>query len=329
MPSSPAETLDLSVVIPTYNRADTLRETLESLARQDFRGRYEIIVVDNNSTDHTRDVVTEAQRAGGVPIHYLHERRAGVHYARNLGAQHARGRILYYTDDDMVADGAMLAELVKPFALDPRIAVVTGRVLPIWEREPPEWVKRHCSNTLLSLQLRSEDLIVSNDDPGVWSCHEAIRRDVLFECGGFNPENTEGNWVGDGETGLNLKVQARGYKFAFTGAAITHHVIPATRMTQRYLSRRLANQGNADVFTWYRREQPNARRLLKAELTSVWNYGRELLAGMADFVTRDDAWRVHLARVSYFRARLAYCRRLRRDPGWRAFVLRDNWLTNA
>jgi hypothetical protein len=149
---------------------------------------------------------------------------------------------------------------------------------------------------------------------------------VLFECGGFNPENTEGRWVGDGETGLNLKVRERGYKFAFTGRAVTHHVIPAARMTQRYLSRRLENQGNADVFTWYRQAQPGTRRLLRAELGAALNCGVEAVAAAIDLMARNDRWRVHLARISYFRARLAYCRRLRRDASWREFVLRDNWL---
>jgi glycosyltransferase involved in cell wall biosynthesis len=319
--------MQMSVIIPTYNRANSLRVTLQSLLEQDLSpASYEIIVVDNNSSDHTVAVVREIRQSGVVDVRYLHEARPGVHYARNLGATQAQGTILYFTDDDMVADRRMLSELLIPFAFDPRIAVVTGRVLPKWESDPPAWVKKHCANTLLSLQLRSEDLIISNEDPGVWSCHEAIRKDVLLECGGFNPENTEGRWVGDGETGLNLKVQARGYKFAFTGKSVTHHVIPAARMTQRYLNKRLENQGNADVFTWYRRERPDDLRLAKAQLTSILNCGLEMLAGVSNFVTRNDAWRMHRARLNYFRARFAYCRRLRRDPTWRAFVLKDNWM---
>ena len=330
MISLPVDVVKLSVIIPTFNRARSLRATLHSLLEQDLgTASYEIIVVDNNSSDDTAAAVREILAHSAVDVRYLHEPRPGVHYARNLAATHARGRVLYYTDDDMVADRQVLSELLKPFALDPRIGVVTGRVLPIWEREPPAWVVRYCANTLLSLQLRTEDLIIADEDPGVWSCHEAIRKDVLFDCGGFNPENTEGQWVGDGETGLNLKVQARGYKFAFTGKAITHHVIPAARMTQRYLRKRLENQGNADVFTWYRRDRPDNTRLVKAELTSLWNCGREMLAGVSKFVTRNDAWRMHIARISYFRARLAYCRRLRREPGWREFVVRENWIQES
>src|SRR5438309_1301916 len=262
--------MQVSVIVPTFNRARTLRATLETLIDQDFdRAQYEILVVDNNSTDQTPGVVKELQAQSPMHLRYLHEPRAGVHYARNLAAVNALGRVLYYTDDDMVADRAMLSELLKVFDLDPLIAIATGRVLPKWEVDPPDWVLKYCTNSILSLQLRSEPLLVSHENPGVWSCHQAILKSVLIEAGGFHPENTQGVWVGDGESGLNAKVEEKGYKFAFTASAVTHHVIPPGRMTQRYLNRRMANQGNADTFTWFRAARPTDEELKNDEYLSV------------------------------------------------------------
>jgi hypothetical protein len=322
--------MKVSVIIPTFNRPRTLRATLKTLIEQDFdHSEYEILVVDNNSTDDTPAVVRELQARSPVRLRYLHEPRPGVHYARNLAAVNASGRVLYYTDDDMIADRTMLSELYKVFDLDPLVACATGRVLPKWEVDPPDWVVKYCANGILSLQLRLESLIVSHEDPGVWSCHEAILKDVLIECGGFNPENTEGLWVGDGESGLNAKVEARGYKFGFVGSSVTHHVIPPGRMTQRYLNKRMENQGNADTFTWFRTARPDTRELIGNERTCIRNGMRAMLAAAKGFAKGRDSWHVDRAQVSYWRARFSYCRRLRRDFAWREFVMRDDWIAEA
>src|SRR6266481_5430132 len=121
----------VSVIIPTFNRAQSLEETLRSLINQNYEANsYEIIVVDNNSSDHTKDLVACWKNKSAVPLLYLFEGRQGVHYARNTAFRYAKGEILYYTDDDMTADKELIKEIVKPFAYDPKIAVSTGPVLP-------------------------------------------------------------------------------------------------------------------------------------------------------------------------------------------------------
>lgn len=319
--------MKLSVIIPAHNRAQTIGVTLWSLIQQDIDPKsYEIIVVDNNSKDNTADVVKDIQSRSTVSVRYHFESRPGVHYARNWGAVHANGEILYFTDDDMAAESGMLRELLGLFELDAAIATATGRVLPKWQCEPPIWVKKYCQNSLLSLQLRPEELIVSPDDVGVYSCHQAIRKKVLLECGGFNPENTGGIWVGDGESGLNLKIKARGYRFAYTSKAVTHHLIPPGRMTQQYLNRRLENQGYSDSFTWFRAERPDDSRLFRSQIRCLLECGRESLRLVKRILSFHGDWRLNRARISYHRARFSYIGRLRRDPHWREFVLKDNWI---
>src|ERR1700675_1618753 len=126
----------VSIIVPTYNRANSLGLTLESLINQSYKKHnYEIIVVDNNSTDDTRKLIEEWQKKSvAPPIKYLFEPRQGVHYARNAAFKHAKGEILYYTDDDMIADADLLKEIVKPFGYNSKTASVTGRVLPKWEQ---------------------------------------------------------------------------------------------------------------------------------------------------------------------------------------------------
>src|SRR5574341_1594500 len=196
----------VSVIIPTYNREKMLGITIESFIKQTYPvGRYEIIISDNNSNDNTKYIVHEWQGKSNVAIKYFLEARQGVHYARNSAAKIAKGAILYFTDDDMIADKDLLTNLIKVFLMDYHVASATGRILPKWETEPPQWILKYCYNRWLSLNDRSEQLIIAPFDMDVFSCHQAVLREAFFKSGGFNPENTAGEWIGDGETGLNIK----------------------------------------------------------------------------------------------------------------------------
>ena len=295
----------VSIVIPTFNRVETLEKTIESLIKQTYpQDHYEIIVVDNNSTDSTRSRVEKCKCLSSVEVQYLFESRQGVHYARNVALKRARGEILYYTDDDMIADADLLTQIVKPFALNAKVGTVTGRVLPVWEIAPPDWVLRFCKNELLSLQDKPEHLIISPNDCGVYSCHQALRRDAFVAAGGYLPENTAGEWIGDGETGINLRLKELGYYFAYVGTAITHHVIPAGRMTQSYLNSRLGNQGNCDSYSDYRKYRFSNYQL-------VWQILAHLTQAILHsglFCTKvllgKKSWRMNLAYISYFRKRV-------------------------
>lgn len=318
--------MKLSVIIPTYNRADLIGITLQSLTEHQLpASEYEVLVVDNRSTDDTAAVVRKFQATSPVPVRYSFEERAGVHYARNAGALAARAELLYYTDDDMIATPGMLAELMRLFELDARIATASGRVLPKWQSDPPAWVLEHCQNTLLSLQFREEDLLVADYDVA-FSCHQMIRKSALIECGGFNPENTGGSWVGDGETGLGIKLRARGHKFAYTSRAVTYHMIPQARMTQEYLHRRMANQGYADAYTWYRASRPTDAELTRGQARFALASAADFLRSWRNRMRGRSAWRVQRARVDYHRAHFAFARQIQRDASLRAFVLRDDWM---
>jgi glycosyltransferase involved in cell wall biosynthesis len=304
-----------------------LRTTLGSLINQSYdKKNYEIIVVDNNSSDETRAVVEEWRKRASVEIQYRFEARQGVHYARNSALQCARGEILYYTDDDMVADFNLLAEIVKPFALSSKVATVTGRVLPKWEHTPPDWVLYLCQNGLLSLHERAEDLVIAPYDCGVISCHQALRRDAFAKSGGFNPENTAGEWIGDGETGLNIKLKELGYWFAYIGSAVTYHAIPRERMTQAYLNKRLANQGNCDSYTDYRRNKYTSGQLIVRILTHGFAIGIHSFAFVGKFIMRRGSWRMNQARISYYASRVLYDWRLFSDEAWRELVRQRDWL---
>jgi glycosyltransferase involved in cell wall biosynthesis len=319
----------VSVIIPTYNRAEMLRVTVNTFLAQSYPAdRWELILVDNNSSDNTWNVI-EDLAARDSRIRPLKERRKGAHFARNSGALAAKGTILYFTDDDMLADPELLERIVEVFDADGKIASVTGKVVPRWETEPPAWVLEHLKNNLLSLNDLGEATIISDDDPGVFSCHQAVRRDVFVAAGGFNPDTNAGLYTGDNETGLNIKIRKLGYRFAYVGAAVTQHMIPASRMTQKYLNSRMADQGSCDSYTDYRAIHPGPVRLAKRIVAHTALIGIAALKAGLKRVGGHSAWHIDLARTRYHRNRARYDARLLTSESWRQFALRDNWLDDA
>lgn len=318
----------ISVIIPSYNRARMLGITIESFMNQDYPpDSFEIIIADNNSTDNTREVVADWQLKSAVPITYLFEQRQGVHYARNSAAKIATGNILYFTDDDMIADSKLLTEIVTVFSLDPLVGAATGRVLPKWEIEPPEWILKLCYNGWLSIfdQL-GEGIKIEQYDLGVYSCHQAIRREAFFKSGGFNPESTYSDYIGDGETGLNNKLKDLGYKFGYNSKSLIYHMIPPSRMTQDYLNKRLANQGSADCYTEYKKNIFSKEELLQR----ISSYHQKTLEhsyyATMKRISNEINWHLDEARTHYYLSRIAYDLRLMHDPHWRDLVLRYDWI---
>jgi glycosyltransferase involved in cell wall biosynthesis len=319
----------ITVIVPTYNRRHSLITTLNSFVTQTLdASQFEIIVCDNNSSDDTR-VCMEAflLKSKSPRLRYVFEPRQGVHYARNSAALLAEGRILYFTDDDMVATPDLLENVLGTFAIDPLIGCVTGKVLPRWAVEPPLWILKHCNNSLLSLISRRERLLVAAYDVGCYSCHEAIRSDVFFRTGGFHPENTAGVWIGDGETGLNQEILQLGYLFAYTNNAVIYHCIPPARMTQSYLNGRMYNHGFCDSYSEYR-ELGGQRKLalISSIALSFFRLPRLSILALSKYIVRRDGWHLELGRIFYHLAKINYKLRLLRSSYWRRLVLHRDWL---
>jgi glycosyltransferase involved in cell wall biosynthesis len=325
--------MKISIIIPTYNRGHYITETIDSFVNQNYPSAdYEIIISDNNSTDDTESII-QSKIAENLPVQlsYFKETKQGVHYARNSAAKRARYELLYFTDDDMIADPELLNEIVRPFIFDEKVGTATGRVLPKWEVPPPAWVERLCNNAYLSLLDPPTDFLITRDIDNLYSCHQAIRRDVFFMTEGFNPENTKGVWVGDGETGLNIKIKQMGYKFAFNGKSVIHHIIPPSRLTQTYLNKRIGNGAYCHAYTTYREQRPSNFGLLIENLRLIF------VAAPVKFLsifwktvkTKDFHYlRFAIAHIFYFYKRLNYNFKILFNPNWKKFVLKNNWLSD-
>ena len=132
---------DISVIICTYNRAEMLRETLESwLPVQNVGPDVELIIVDNNSTDHTQQVVESFRPACPSQLRYVCETNVGLSYARNRGIKEASANIVVFVDDDVYFDKDWLNALLKAFNDNPEISCVGGKSIPKFEVDKPDWI---------------------------------------------------------------------------------------------------------------------------------------------------------------------------------------------
>src|SRR4051794_32553856 len=133
--------LEVSVVLSTYNRGPLLEPALRSVLAQQqaLTPPFELIVVDNNSTDGTRDIIQRIA-AGDPRVRYVFEAPQGLSHARNAGIREARAPFIAFTDDDVRAEPDWIAALLRAFRESPEVDFVGGRVLPIWPSPPPAWL---------------------------------------------------------------------------------------------------------------------------------------------------------------------------------------------
>lgn len=180
--------MDITVLVCTYNRADDLRALLESVLAQETHGclEYEVLVVDNNSSDHTREVVEELIAAGHSRLRYLFEVKQGLSEALNAGLAATRGEFVQKIDDDQLMPPGYLAQLVRAFRENPDVAFIGGKVLPIWEQQPPHWLTREHWSPLGMADYGDEPFIVDEDRP-VCLLTGAFRTADLLAAYGFRP----------------------------------------------------------------------------------------------------------------------------------------------
>jgi len=259
-----------SVIIPSLNRAQSLALCLRSLVAQERSGEdWEVLVVDNGSTDETRDVTQAYIAQHPQPaIRYVLEPIPGLLSGRHRGAREAKGDILIFVDDDIEADPCWLAAIMDTFQ-DPTVHLVGGKNLPRYETAPPGWLEafwertpyggRMC--TWLSL-LDIGDEVIEVDPRYVWGLNFAIRRQTLIESGGFHPDcipKSLQHLQGDGETGLSDKIRVAGRRAIYQPRALVHHAAPSSRLTVEYFENRAFYAGVCNSYTRIRANNGLAR----------------------------------------------------------------------
>jgi glycosyltransferase involved in cell wall biosynthesis len=229
---------DVSVVISTYNRCGALAGAIESVLSQGSAGlRYEVILVDNNSSDRTRDVVGELGRRHPERLRYVFERQQGLSYGRNAGIRAATGRIIALTDDDVRVAPDWVGGIVEAFEANPHVDYIGGKVLPRWVQPPPAWLVGHHWSPLALQDYADERIETSAARPVCFvGANLAFRREVFDRIGLFNPDlQRVKNGIGSTEDHeLQLRVWRAGMRGLYCPNVVVHAEVTPDRMTKAY-----------------------------------------------------------------------------------------------
>ncbi len=233
----------LSVIICTYNRDQHIRRALESLVRQDCdSSSYEIIVVDNNSTDRTAEIIKRFKEEHPTyNIVLTEEKRQGLSYARNKGLAMASGKYVSYIDDDGIAREDYVSQIKQYTEQFPDDVAFGGKVLPRYEKgKAPAWMSSYIERIISIVNLGDNVKILKKIYPV--GCNMFFKKDVLEKIGGFN---TALKLRADDKY-IFLKIRETGYRVLYLPKVIVWHFIDDFRNSLAYVKKVSKLNGEAE-----------------------------------------------------------------------------------
>jgi glucosyl-dolichyl phosphate glucuronosyltransferase len=224
--------MELSIVICTYNRAQYLPDALASISKQNApRAFFELIVVNNNSTDNTEEICNNFAAANtDMVFRYCVESKQGLSHARNLGIKKAEGKYIAFIDDDAVASEDYAANIIRNFEEMPFYHALGGKVLPIYPGgKEPQW--------MIPYQYGLVAKVDRGDKPGNFGskypvgCNMAFRREVFCQIGLFNTDLTLRN----DDKFIFLQMKKHGKHTLYAPDVSVRHNIDSYRLEPAYL----------------------------------------------------------------------------------------------
>ncbi len=223
-----AKNNQVSLIICTYTRAESLRDTLNSLLLLDLKDiNFELIVVDNNSKDNTKDVVMNFSKIADFPVKYHFEHRQGLSFARNTGIEQSSGEYLFFTDDDVIPEPDWIIKTLDGFS-EFDCTACGGYIAPIWLGEKkPEWLSEifYGFVAIKTDKQGPKQLDLSSDMP--FGANMAFKRTVFEKYGLFNVERgRKGNNLASGEDGelFERLIKANESVYYFPDSKVKHKV---------------------------------------------------------------------------------------------------------
>jgi glycosyltransferase involved in cell wall biosynthesis len=229
--------VDVTLLICTFNRSRDLQEMLATTLAQDTDGSftYEVLVVDNNSTDDTRQVVERLIADGHRNLRYIFEGQQGKSFALNTGLAAMRGSIYTIADDDSLVPPTWVRSIVEGFRTHPDVSFLSGKVLPLWIGEVPAWIGNEHWSALGVADYGDQPFYVdTNRLVCLLAC--SFRRSDIDAVGGYrNALGVSGNLIGSVE---DLEILQRLCRSGRKGIYLPHiaiqHKVPPGRLTMAY-----------------------------------------------------------------------------------------------
>ncbi len=227
----------LSIIICTYNRAQYIGETLRRLANNHYNEKWELLLIDNNSTDSTASICnTFATQYPAVPFRYLVETQQGLSYARNRGIQEAKGNWLVFLDDDAFVGENYLDCLSQYIQEIPQLDAFGGRIYPLFEDGiVPSWLGKWSASWLSAIDKGDKVCLFTKDYP--IGANMGFSKRIADQCGLFNTSlgRSGKNLIGGEEKDYFNRIKALNATIYYLPDIAVEHCIPTSRTTDEYI----------------------------------------------------------------------------------------------
>lgn len=228
----------ISLIIATYNGAKKLPTALESLTQQTLdKDLWEVIVVNNNSSDNTAEVVeTFAKAHPEISIRLVDEPQQGLSFARNKGIDEAKGDYLAIIDDDEIACPNFLREYFEFLDTHPYIVAAGGRIVPHYPSKPPRWLSRITARPIAGALDLGKEIKPFPEGKYFGGGNMCLRRTAIDYYGKFNTNlgRRGSRLLGGEEKELYMRYYASGEDIYYLPGAEIKHVISPERLTKPY-----------------------------------------------------------------------------------------------
>jgi glycosyltransferase involved in cell wall biosynthesis len=236
--TSPHKSMQLDVVIPTYNRSVLLPKALRSLldARVPPGLEVRITVVDNNSTDKTREIILAEQAKAKLPISYVFEKQQGRSPALNAGVAATTGSHVGFIDDDEQVDESWYEQIVSVFA-EHDVDFIGGPYVPQFESAIPDWLPREYNSVIGAVDGGTARVPFDRNYPGILMGGNAVfTREILQKVGPYSTAlGRSGNRLLSCEDeDMYARLLAAGARGMYVPELIIYHFVPTERLTKRY-----------------------------------------------------------------------------------------------
>lgn len=237
----------ISIIICTHNRCERLSHVLDALINQSFDDSlFEVIIIDNRSTDDTQQLCEEYNGRFTNFIYY-YESVLGLSHARNKGVELANSDIVAFLDDDAIPSINWLTSIVSAFHLSPNIICVGGPIIGLWESPRPNWLSDRLAHYYTVCDY-GEISHYYKTGSYPYGANMAFLKSSILNVGGFHPllDRNGENLLSMGEINLFKLIEGNGKLFYSSDMSVLHSV-PMDRLNKDWLYRRAEAQGISDL----------------------------------------------------------------------------------
>ena len=267
----------------------------------------------------------------------------GLHSGRNRGLSESKGDILVYTDDDTQPFPNWLKEIRESFEKQSNVAIVSGKILPIFETRPPDWIKLMWNKKTLGYQvlghlslldLGNKSIFVSSDY--IFGANFSIRRLFLEQAKGFHPDGMPERFAkyrGDGESYVAEYVESQNHKILYNPQASIYHYVSNSRMTIKYFCRHSFNQGISDSYRLTRKNCNVKNEILLSQKRRLQVPEKNIISRIKNsflekiYQRTDKKLEIIQSKANEFRQKglIFHQNEIKKDPHLLQWVLQDDY----